>query len=172
MTSNCAIWVNIVSDNGLLPDGTKPLPEPNLTYHKFGPVASIWGHFHKVIRRYQLIKQDWNASKSLIGQWVKRWIRHIVSMLQVSTPVMCASLPLEMPGLQHPHAVDPDFVQSTRDTAAVSHAHLHTHLFDKVTHALWWAPVHSVDLRHSCQPIRSLFWNSMLTSINFNMGIN
>ena len=36
------IWVNIGSGNGLLPDGTKPLPEPMLTggqkwvveYHK------------------------------------------------------------------------------------------------------------------------------------------
>ena len=27
------IWVNIGSDNGLLPDGTKPLPEPMLIYH-------------------------------------------------------------------------------------------------------------------------------------------
>ena len=26
------IWVNIGSDNGLLPNGTKPLPEPMLTY--------------------------------------------------------------------------------------------------------------------------------------------
>ena len=26
------IWVNIGSGNGLLPDGTKPLPEPMLTY--------------------------------------------------------------------------------------------------------------------------------------------
>ena len=24
------IWVNIGSGNGLLPDGTKPLPEPNV----------------------------------------------------------------------------------------------------------------------------------------------
>ena len=28
------IWVNIGSGNGLLPDGTKPLPEPMLTYHQ------------------------------------------------------------------------------------------------------------------------------------------
>ena len=28
------IWVNIPSGNGLLPDGTKPLPEPMLTYHQ------------------------------------------------------------------------------------------------------------------------------------------
>ena len=27
------IWVNIVSGNGLLPGGTKPLPEPMLIYH-------------------------------------------------------------------------------------------------------------------------------------------
>ena len=28
------IWVNIGSGNGLLPDGTKPLPEPMLTHHQ------------------------------------------------------------------------------------------------------------------------------------------
>ena len=27
-------YVNIGSGNGLLPDGTKPLPEPVLTYHE------------------------------------------------------------------------------------------------------------------------------------------
>ena len=35
------IWVNIGSGNGLLPDGTKPLPEPLLTHrqllHGFHP---------------------------------------------------------------------------------------------------------------------------------------
>ena len=29
-----AIWVNIGSGNGLLPDSTKPLPEPMLIYHQ------------------------------------------------------------------------------------------------------------------------------------------
>ena len=29
-----ASWVNLGSGNGLLPDGTKPLPEPMLTYHQ------------------------------------------------------------------------------------------------------------------------------------------
>ena len=33
------IEVNIGSGNGLLPDGTKPLPEPIMTYHEGGPVA-------------------------------------------------------------------------------------------------------------------------------------
>ena len=34
-----SIWVNIGSGNGLLPDGTKPLPEPVLTNHSWGLVA-------------------------------------------------------------------------------------------------------------------------------------
>ena len=36
------IWVNIGLGNGLLPNG-KPLTEPMLTYHKYGPVTFIWG---------------------------------------------------------------------------------------------------------------------------------
>ena len=35
------ILVNIGSGNGLLPDGTKPLPEPMFTYCKYGPVMFI-----------------------------------------------------------------------------------------------------------------------------------
>ena len=35
------ILFNIGSDNGLLPDGTKPLAEPMLTYSKYGPVTFI-----------------------------------------------------------------------------------------------------------------------------------
>ena len=40
------IWVNIGSGNGLLPDGTKPLPEPMLTYHQCGSLALTWVKFH------------------------------------------------------------------------------------------------------------------------------
>ena len=40
------IWVNIGSGNGLLPDGTKPLPEPMLTDHQLSPVTFILGQFH------------------------------------------------------------------------------------------------------------------------------
>ena len=29
-------WVNIGSGNGVLPDGTKPLAEPMLTYQQYG----------------------------------------------------------------------------------------------------------------------------------------
>ena len=36
-------WVNIGLGNGLLPDGTKPLLEPVLTYHQSSPVTFILG---------------------------------------------------------------------------------------------------------------------------------
>ena len=37
-------WINIASGNGLLPDGTKPLPEPMMT----NPVAFIWGFMWRI----------------------------------------------------------------------------------------------------------------------------
>ena len=43
------IWVNIVSGNGLLPDGTKPLPQPFLTQHHWGLSASTKGNFPEII---------------------------------------------------------------------------------------------------------------------------
>ena len=56
-------------------DGTKPLPEPMLTYYQWSPVAFIWGHYHKNIWRYQSVKQDWRLHlkitiRSPRGQWV------------------------------------------------------------------------------------------------------
>ena len=36
------IWVDIGSDNGLLPDGTKPLPNSMVTYHQWGAVTFTW----------------------------------------------------------------------------------------------------------------------------------
>ena len=44
---------NIGSDNGLLPDGTKPLPEPMLTDHQWSPVSFILGQFHKRCLKHQ-----------------------------------------------------------------------------------------------------------------------
>ena len=45
------IWVNIGSGNGLLPDGTKPLPEPMLTFHNLSPVTFILGLFQEMPQR-------------------------------------------------------------------------------------------------------------------------
>ena len=50
------IWVNIGSGNGLLPDGTKPLPEPMLTDPWWSPVTFILGQFHKRCLNHQSLK--------------------------------------------------------------------------------------------------------------------
>ena len=47
------IWINIGSGNGLVPDGTKPLPEPMLTDHQWSPVTYISGQFHKRCLNHQ-----------------------------------------------------------------------------------------------------------------------
>ena len=41
------IWVRIGPVNALLPDSTKPLPEPLLPYHQKCSVAYTWEQFHK-----------------------------------------------------------------------------------------------------------------------------
>ena len=70
------IWVNIGSSNGLLPGDTKPLPEPNFTYHKSGPVTFAWWQFCKIYPSRQSTKAVWKLLneiylKSPRGQWVK-----------------------------------------------------------------------------------------------------
>ena len=40
------IWVNIGSDNTLLPDCTKPLFGPKQTSYSWGSAASTWEQFH------------------------------------------------------------------------------------------------------------------------------
>ena len=48
--------VNIGPGNGLLPDGTRPLPEPVLTDHQWSPVTFILGQFHKRCLNHQSLK--------------------------------------------------------------------------------------------------------------------
>ena len=78
-----AIWwhrsvnINISSGNGLLPDGTKPLPEPMLTHHQRGSVAFFKEQFRWNCSRRQFKKWVWKlhtfniTSTSPRGQWVK-----------------------------------------------------------------------------------------------------
>ena len=47
-----------------MPEGTKPLPEPVLTYYKYGPVAMTQGLFHNKYLSYQLLK--WALIKNSI----------------------------------------------------------------------------------------------------------
>ena len=41
------IWLNIGTGNGLLPDNTKPLTNPMLINHQWGPMTFIWEQFPK-----------------------------------------------------------------------------------------------------------------------------
>ena len=52
-------WVNTGSGNGLLPDGTKPLPEPMLIYLQFSPVTCICGQFHIWNLYHHSLKLGW-----------------------------------------------------------------------------------------------------------------
>ena len=54
--------VNIGSDNGLVPSGTKPLTEPVLTNHQWGHMAFTWGQFHRKYSRY--------LSLISVGKWL------------------------------------------------------------------------------------------------------
>ena len=56
--------------NGLLPDGTKPLPEPMLTDYQWSPVTFILGKFHKRCLNRQSLKSMWKL--------------HIQNLIQIS----------------------------------------------------------------------------------------
>ena len=67
------IWVTIGSGNGLLPDGTKPLPGPILNYHEFNALPSSREQFNRNFQKYQFDK------------WVRKlWF--IISKLLRSLP--------------------------------------------------------------------------------------
>ena len=72
--------IYIVSHNGLVPDGTKPIPEPILTDHQWGPLAFSWGQLNLKCSRYQSPKcsvkiTHWYeiATKSVGGQCILKW---------------------------------------------------------------------------------------------------
>ena len=93
------IWVNIGPGNGLLPDGTKPLPEPMLTCHKYGPVTFIWGQFHKRYLSHWPLNQLENYSSKIYfesprGQWVN-----------CSSVAASATNVFPLPGSTLPHCV-------------------------------------------------------------------
>ena len=45
--------------NGLLSDGTKPLPKPMLTYHPWGSLAFSWGQVHRNGSKYHSLQNSW-----------------------------------------------------------------------------------------------------------------
>ena len=67
------IVVNTGTDYHLMPDGTKPLPEPMLTYHQLEHVTFVWGHYHQKICRYQSVKQNLILHPDLSrDQWISK----------------------------------------------------------------------------------------------------
>ena len=56
------VFVKIGSGNGLMPNGTKPLPEPMLTYHQYDHVAFTWGQFHWKCSKYQSLNCIWKLN--------------------------------------------------------------------------------------------------------------
>ena len=76
------ICVNISSRNGLLPDVTKPLPEPLLFNHQWGTLAFTWWQFHRECGRYQGPIWIWkwiiqNYSRCLWTNVMLIWEYHI-----------------------------------------------------------------------------------------------
>ena len=67
------IWVSIGSGNGLMPDGTKPLPEQMLINYQWGLPSFSWEQFHRKCSRYLFMwvyKLHNITVVSLRGQWV------------------------------------------------------------------------------------------------------
>ena len=62
------IWANIGSDNGLLPDCTKPLPEPLLVWG--GAVAVTWEQFCKMFN-ILIIKICFQLHQTMYSQLFK-----------------------------------------------------------------------------------------------------
>ena len=75
LVMSSGILVNTGLGNGLLPDGTKPLPEPMLTYHQCGTVTITWGKFRERYLSPQSVRLAWKlpkiSLKSPRGQLVK-----------------------------------------------------------------------------------------------------
>ena len=61
-----ALWnlINIDWGNDLVPSGTKPLPQPMLTYHQRSPVLFIWGQLCLNCSSYQSLKWVWKLQPS------------------------------------------------------------------------------------------------------------
>ena len=86
------IWVNISSGNGLLPDGTKPLPEGMLTSHQYGSVYSPENNCTASTQANMLWvwwvwkSHFWNYCHIDKGQisWHPIWKRRFVTPIQTS----------------------------------------------------------------------------------------
>ena len=67
------IWVNVGSGNGLMPDGTKPLPQPMLTSHWWarGSVILTSEQFHTESAQDAILFKEFESYSFEITYWVK-----------------------------------------------------------------------------------------------------
>ena len=72
------VEVNIGSGNGLLPNGTKPSPEPMLTYHQYGSLKFI---LDKVKISITEITHYKFGTTSPRAQWVKQNDQHFADSI-------------------------------------------------------------------------------------------
>ena len=83
---------NIGSGNGVSPDGTKPLPEPTLTYHQRGHLTFIPGYCVVEFSRHQYsmcmtIYTLEIAATSPRGQWVTMMTSSSGNIFRVTGPL-------------------------------------------------------------------------------------
>ena len=67
---------NIGSGNGVSPDGTKPLPEPTLTYHQRGRLTFIPGYCVVEFSRHQ----HWNGNVFILMKFSSLAALEVVKM--------------------------------------------------------------------------------------------
>ena len=83
---------NIGSGNGLLPEDTKPLPEPMLTDHQWAPVTFVWGQLSKRYLSCQSLKLAWKSfiwsfieiSQGPISYLIVAWWHHMATEIWVN----------------------------------------------------------------------------------------
>ena len=64
----------LVQVMALLPDGTKPLPEPMVTYYQKGPAMFIWGQLCLRCYSHQSLKLAWFFLKILLKSPRSQWV--------------------------------------------------------------------------------------------------
>ena len=98
------IWVNIGLGIGLLPDGTKPLPEPMLSDHQWSPVTFILGQFHKRCPNHQSLKSVWKLHAQNFIQNSQDCDTFIANALEVQFCRKPTIYTQGMPYALHPHS--------------------------------------------------------------------
>ena len=99
------IWVNIGSGKSLLPDTTKPLPEPMLTYHQWYSSEDNFTSNISAINHWNKFENDLYKIpfKSPRGQWAKCFVMEEKACQQFIVVNIIAAAVLTVQGAQAQH---------------------------------------------------------------------